>query len=432
MPGWLTCVVPWPANTPEHPIWRWRAPTFSSVPLATSLQGGQFAVPTPMKGSQRMPRKVAVVTAVTLLTGAMVAVSSYQAIASAATTPAAQPQPAPVVSAEMFAALQREQAKARLATDAKASGIEQKLRGGLGARFGGTWIAPGSSEIVVAVTDASKAAEVRAAGATPKVVARSESQLAGAKSTLDSKAATAPAAVSGWYVDVATNSVVVQASAGGVDAAKSFVTTSGVAADSVRVVVSEEKPRTLADIAGGDAYYINNSARCSVGFPVVGGFVSAGHCGRPGARTTGANGAAQGTFQASTFPGHDYSWVRVNSGWTPQGLVNQYNGSAAVVSGSQEAPVGGSICRSGSTTGWHCGTLQAKNSTVQYAQGSVSGLTRTDVCAEPGDSGGSFMWFNQAQGVTSGGSGDCKSGGTTFFQPVNPILQAYGLRLVTR
>jgi streptogrisin C len=384
-----------------------------------------------------MPRKVAVVTAVALLTGGMVAAFTHQAIASADTTPAAKPKPAPAASTELLAALQRdlhltaEQAKARLAIDAKASGIEQKLRGGLGARFGGVWLTPGANEIVVAVTDESKAAEVRAAGATPKVVKRSESQLAAAKSTLDNKAAGAPKSVAGWYVDVATNSVVVLASAGGVDAAKSFVTTSGVAADSVRVVASEEKPRTLAYISGGDAYYINNSARCSVGFPVVGGFVTAGHCGRPGAQTTGSNGTAQGTFQGSTFPGNDYAWVRVNSGWTPRSLVSQWNGAASVVMGSQEAPVGASICRSGSTTGWHCGTLQAKNSTVQYAQGTVSGLTRTDVCAEPGDSGGSFMWINQAQGVTSGGSGDCKSGGTTYFQPVNPILQAYGLQLVT-
>lgn len=31
--------------------------------------------------------------------------------------------------------------------------------------------------------------------------------------------------------------------------------------------------------------------------------------------------------------------------------------------------------------------------------------------------------------MTSGGSGNCSSGGTTFFQPLNPILSAYGLTL---
>ncbi len=53
------------------------------------------------------------------------------------------------------------------------------------------------------------------------------------------------------------------------------------------------------------------------------------------------------------------------------------------------------------------------------------------MCAEPGDSGGSFISGSQAQGVTSGGSGNCTYGGTTYFQPVNEILRVYGLTLVT-
>ncbi|MCW2640579.1 MAG: Streptogrisin-C [Dactylosporangium sp.] len=384
-----------------------------------------------------MPRKIAVASAVALLTGGLVAGFSYQAIASAGTDATAGSKPVPAASPEMFAALQRdlhltaEQAKVRMTADAKATRVERTLRSGLGARFGGAWLTPSADQIVVAITDASKAAEVRAAGATPKIVTHSESQLDATKSTLDSKTAGAPASVSGWYVDVATNSVVVLSSPAGLDATKSFVAASGIATNSVRVIASEETPRPLADVRGGDAYFINNSGRCSVGFPVVGGFVSAGHCGQPGSSTAGPNRAAQGTFQASSFPGHDYSWVKVNSDWTPRGVVNRYDGSTIAVRGSQEAAVGAAICRSGSTTGLHCGTVGAKNSTVRYPQGSVSGLTRTDVCAEPGDSGGSWISGDQAQGVTSGGSGNCTSGGTTYFQPVNPILSTYGLRLVT-
>jgi streptogrisin C len=75
--------------------------------------------------------------------------------------------------------------------------------------------------------------------------------------------------------------------------------------------------------------------------------------------------------------------------------------------------------------------VQAKNQTVNYQQGSVSGLTQTNACAEPGDSGGSWVSGTQAQGVTSGGSGNCTSGGTTYFQPVNEILSVYGVSLIT-
>jgi streptogrisin C len=382
-----------------------------------------------------MPRKVAVAAAVTLLTGGLVAAFTHHAVASAGTETKASTVAA--VPPEMLAALQRdlrltpEQAKTRLMADAKATRIERDLRGRLGAQFSGAWVTSSADQVVVAITDASKAAAVREAGATPQVVSRSENQLNATKSTLDDKGAAAPAGVSGWYIDVATNSVVVLAPATAIASAKTFVAASGVAADSVRVVAAEETPRLFADVRGGDAYYINNSSRCSIGFPVQGGFVTAGHCGQPGARTTGSNRATQGTFQASSFPGRDYAWVKTNSNWTPRGVVNRYNGGTVPVKGSQEAPVGSAICRSGSTTGWHCGTVGAKNSTVRYPEGSVSGLTRTNVCAEPGDSGGSWISGDQAQGVTSGGSGDCRSGGTTYFQPVNPILSTYGLKLVT-
>ncbi|MEU3416413.1 S1 family peptidase [Streptomyces sp. NPDC006658] len=79
----------------------------------------------------------------------------------------------------------------------------------------------------------------------------------------------------------------------------------------------------------------------------------------------------------------------------------------------------------------HCGTVLATNETVNYSQGAVYQLTKTSVCAEPGDSGGSFLTGDQAQGVTSGGWGNCSSGGETWFQPVNEILSRYGLTLHT-
>jgi streptogrisin C len=68
---------------------------------------------------------------------------------------------------------------------------------------------------------------------------------------------------------------------------------------------------------------------------------------------------------------------------------------------------------------------------VNYPEGTVTGLTRTDACAEPGDSGGAWLAGDQAQGVTSGGSGDCTVGGITFFQPLTEILEVNGLTLVT-
>ncbi len=57
----------------------------------------------------------------------------------------------------------------------------------------------------------------------------------------------------------------------------------------------------------------------------------------------------------------------------------------------------------------------------------MTGLIKTTVCAEGGDSGGSLYAGTRAYGLTSGGSGNCSSGGTTFFQPVTEALGVYGV-----
>ncbi|MFB9905572.1 S1 family peptidase [Allokutzneria oryzae] len=355
--------------------------------------------------------------------------------AAALTLPASAAPSETVASPEMLTAMQRdlglsaEEATARAANEMKAAETEASLRGALGDSYAGAHFANGKPRLIVSVTDASKADAIRAAGAEARIVARSASQLDAIKSTLDNADRSAEG-VSGWYVDTVNNRVVVTAKSTA-DGEK-FVKASGADASAVTVVRSDEAPRPLHDTRGGDAYYLYfGLGRCSVGFPVQGGYVTAGHCGSAGTQTWGHNMVASGSFRGSSFPGNDYGWVATNSSWVSRGVVNRYNGSTVAVKGSTEAAVGAAICRSGSTTGWRCGTIEAKNQTVNYAEGTVKGLTRTNACAEPGDSGGSWLSGNQAQGVTSGGSGDCTAGGIVFFFPVNPILKAYGLRLVT-
>lgn len=340
--------------------------------------------------------------------------------------------PALLHAMERDLGLNQRQARHRLANEAEAGATAGRLRADLGADFAGAWVGGAESgTLTVATTDSGDAAAIRARGARPLVVSHSLASLDAAKAGLDRAAARhATTDTPVWYVDVRSNSVVVQAVRPA--AVGPLLAAAGVDRSLVRTVRSAERPRPLYDLRGGDAYYIDGRTRCSIGFPVTRGtqqgFASAGHCGQAGSTTTGSNQVAQGTFQASIFPGNDMSWVATDSNWTATPYVN---GSSVQVAGSTQATVGASVCRSGSTTGWHCGTVQQLNTSVTYQEGTVSGVTRTSVCAEPGDSGGSFISGSQAQGVTSGGSGDCTSGGTTFFQPVNPILQTYGLTLAT-
>ncbi|QOC93006.1 S1 family peptidase [Micromonospora craniellae] len=338
------------------------------------------------------------------------------------------------VDAEVVEAMRRDlgldqaQVAARLKTERWASGVVDQLRSDLGGDYAGSWLSADGGQLNVAVADAAQAQRVRATGAVPKVVERGVGQLDALKTRMDRTAGRA-GNVSGWYVDVATNSVVVLAAPGAEDAGWRFVARAGVPRQAVRMA-TEEQPRLFADVRGGEPFFVG-SGRCSVGFAVVGGYVTAGHCGRVGARTSGPDGEVQGVFRASSFPGDDWAFVQVNQNTRVLPEVTDFRGGIARVAGSREVPAGSSICRSGSTTGVRCGTVLARNATVRYPEGLVSGLVRTNVCAEPGDSGGSWISGNQAQGVTSGGSGDCVRGGTTFYQPVNEILQRNSLTLLT-
>ncbi|MFE6815925.1 carbohydrate-binding protein [Streptomyces sp. NPDC057677] len=327
--------------------------------------------------------------------------------------------------------LTRSQALTRLANEAEAGATAARLRQGLGGAFAGAWVDGAEAGVLtVATTRAADTTAIRATGARALLVTHSLTALERAKQRLDRSAGTdAPVR----YVDVRANVLVVEETRAGAGAR--LVRATGVPRELVRVVRTGQAPRPLYDIRGGDAYYMGGGGRCSVGFAVTRGttqgFATAGHCGRAGTATSGFNQVAQGSFQASVFPGNDMAWVAANTNWTSTPYVKGSGGGNVQVTGSVLQPVGSSVCRSGSTTGWHCGTVQQHNTSVTYPEGTISGVTRTTVCAEPGDSGGSYISGSQAQGVTSGGSGNCSSGGTTFFQPLNPLLQTYGLTLKT-
>ncbi|MDG4764972.1 ricin-type beta-trefoil lectin domain protein [Solwaraspora sp. WMMD406] len=351
-----------------------------------------------------------------------------------ADSPAADSPAAGALPAEQLAALRRdldlttEELTTRLAVERLAPSIERRLRAELADTYAGTWVAADGRTVVVGVTDPARADRVRAAGAQPRIVARKLAELDRLAAGLDRRAATASPAVHAWYVDPVSNTVAIQAA--NATAATTFARAAGLPVDAVSAVVSADAYRPVYDIRGGDQYVINNSVLCSVGFAVAGGFVTAGHCGGVGASTAGS-GVAQGTFRGSSFPGDDYAWVQTNANWVPRPWVNNYGGGTVTVTGSQEAAVGAAVCRSGRTTGWRCGTITAKNVTVNYSGQLVYGLVSSTACAQPGDSGGSFLAGTQAQGVTSGAGGTCGSGGTTVYQPVNEILSRYGLTLTT-
>ncbi|WP_416985226.1 S1 family peptidase [Streptomyces sp. T028] len=392
-----------------------------------------------------MRRKIATLVSLSALLAAATLGSTGSVTASAAPAPESRAAAhagaldAVVTAMSRDLGLSKAEARQRLSQEAAAARTTPKAERAAGKSYGGSWFDPASGKLVVAVTDTSATTAVRRTGAATVVVAHTARQLDAAKAAIDAAAKKhkAPPGVSSWRVDPRTSSVVIEVRADSAQdpAVRAFVTQAEQRGTPGIVTVhrtTAAAPTTLsAGTVGGDPYY-SHGIRCSIGFSVIGGFITAGHCAQVGAAVYGWDNSYIGTFQRGNFPTLDMAWVSVGSGWWTVPVVLGWGTVPdALVRGSTEAPIGGSVCRSGSTTHWHCGTILGKNETVNYSEGSVIAMTRTNVCAEPGDSGGSFISGDQAQGVTSGGWGNCTSGGETWFQPVNPILWAYGLTLQT-
>lgn len=319
-------------------------------------------------------------------------------------------------------------AATRVAAQPSQATLAGTLTRTLGAKAAGSYLDPATGALVVAVTDASAAKLVTAKGAKAKVVSRSAAELAGVTAALG-KAPLTPG--TSWGVDPVTNQVVltVTAAAPAVKAA-TLVATARTYGSAVRVQRSGAGFGTQA-LEGGDAIYTDSGGRCSAGFNTTGGVVTAGHCtaGYPSWTVTG--GGYLGESAGTSFPGNDYGLIN-NAGQPASGSVYLYNGTSQGISGAGDAVTGQSICKSGSTTGLTCGTVQATGVTVNYAEGSVYGMVQTNVCTQPGDSGGSWFSGSTAIGITSGGTvGACsQSGFQSFFQPVTEALSAYGVSLI--
>lgn len=308
------------------------------------------------------------------------------------------------------------------------AGLAATLATRLGDSSPGSYM-DSSGQLVVTVTNEADAAAVRAAGAQARVVARSASQLRAATAELDRTAAFPGTS---WGVDPITDQVVVTADSTVTGAAlerlKSVVGGLGAAA---RLERTAGQYRTT--IAGGEAI-IGGGVRCSLGFNVkkagTAYLLTAGHCGNVASTWATSGGQVIASRVGTSFPNNDYSLFQYTSSIDRPGTVDLYNGTQRDVSAAGNPVVGQTVGRSGSTSGFHRGTVTQLNTTVHYSDGTtVNGMIATTVCVEAGDSGGPLFANNTALGLTSGGSGDCTSGGQSFYQPVTEALSVYGVSI---
>lgn len=371
------------------------------------------------------------------------------------------------ISAEMRFALQRDlgimpgQIPQYLEAERRAVRAQNEARAALGDSFAGAWLERnrlGEYDLVVATTQTGRLGAARALAPQARVVRHSAAQLDAAAARLNAAAGRATAArrtgstpagaagpdkrIHSWHVDVRGNRVVVIADHGAASVAKAFVAAAGADPAMVAIETSADRPQPTVDIRGADRYSMPNGS-CSVGFAVTRGtetgFATAGHCAPAGTQAwTGPSNYLIGTVIASQFPGADIAWIRNDypGYWAVRPWTNLYNGTNRNVIGNMEAPVGAAICRSGATTGWRCGSMVAKNATVNTTGGLVYGLHESTACGGFGDSGGPFFTpAGEAQGVYSaanipaGSNDNCAVAVRSWHQPIQPLLNSYGLTL---
>ncbi|MBW3085950.1 hypothetical protein KEM60_02161 [Austwickia sp. TVS 96-490-7B] len=338
--------------------------------------------------------------------------------------------------------LDKETATKRVEAQGEFSSRAQRVTDELGGDSAGSYIDQKRGVLVVQATkdDAKNKVQdkVKNKNTEIKVVARSMSTLEDQAKKLTEKLGDKLVSA---RVDVPNNKVVVAVKKDQVNPAKE----AAKGMDGVDVEGAEAIPEPQADLYGGQQYELARTM-CSTGFMGTKDgkdvLITAGHCAELSPNLT-RQGQPLATVAEFTWPQNDMAYAFLAPGWTGQPGVDKWNGRGVGVKGSQEAPVGAAVCKSGRTTGWTCGTITAKNVTINYSgSGRMGhGLTQSNTCTEGGDSGGAWIAGDQAQGIHSAGGavplqpgapacGKNKDrGNTAFFQPINPLLQKYNLQL---
>ncbi|QLY34973.1 protease [Nocardia huaxiensis] len=309
--------------------------------------------------------------------------------------------------------------------------------------FAGAWLDEAGKAIVALADgpgiDAARKA-VQDAGYTVKDVAKSESTLRSEKNAFLKWMEGQPAEVSGQIrgvaIDTVNNTLAVRADQIGLQL-PGFANSARVIVMAAPPVAGETVDIPKADaiastgtgaIAAGDAYASvagRMSLRCSMGFNgldhdnyVVN--ITAGHCNPNIAATNGGEnspgvfelvndkvGQQLGRFEKSVLGNQDYSIVRVfdtTGDRFENNLVRVPNAAPIGITGVAIPVVGAPVCKSGSRTGFSCGTVNAVDQTVQVGDRLLTQSFSANICALPGDSGGPIVTGTLALGISSASS----------------------------
>lgn len=360
--------------------------------------------------------------------------------------------------------IERKNAINRLIAEEQASDIYRKVKSLEG--YAGAWFDEEANQLIVATNRIENFKMLKKLGTNPILVAWSLEELESTHSRLLQQ----PDLLrEGWvhalYVDYKKNRIIINAAPGQINAVTASLkikknSLPDFAFDQIEVIDTPVSLELNRAIRGGDGtrnstFEQNPSGNgyypCTTGVMVENGFYTAGHCGSAGDEFRfSADYSYLGTVEESSYPGSlntdgDIAWIRLAPSWTPNSSVNAYSQGVTPIpakwAGSNESPVGATVCRYGQTSGGpHCGLVKAKNKTL-YAGlgiGYIKGITEVSgSCSSDGDSGGPWLSAggNQIQGTNIGRSegNTCPNtnppsindGRLTYFQPILRHISKY-------
>jgi hypothetical protein len=195
------------------------------------------------------------------------------------------------------------------------------------------------------------------------------------------------------------------------------------------------EPGLLAPhIAGGDTFNAGAlGGRCLIGFNARAGityfFLAAAHC-VPAVGATVYAGTGTGTVLgvvAARHPSSDFALVRYTNGSIAKpSAVDLYAGGLQAITSFGSGTVGQAVRRTG-PNGVRSGTITSLNVTINYAGGTLYNMIRTTVCSEPGESGGPLFAGTVGIGINWGGSGNCATGGASYYSSARRAATTYGV-----
>lgn len=363
--------------------------------------------------------------------------------------------------------MDRDQAIERLAREEMAAETYLLIRSAQLPGYAGAWFDDTSLSLQVATNDPAERKLIEHLGGRPVLMAFSLSELETVRTRAQSLLS-GNVAVRESHIDYKTNRVVIGVAPSHLQQAQSTIGMLSQQTDMIQV--SESKGHILTssgNVRGGNGArnYTWQQAHpdhesypfpCSIGASVEGGYVTAGHCGRTTHEMRTPSGQSLGEVKGSTLTiwgtylhGEDGAWVETVSGWTPSPQINGYDDGIfsipATWAGLLEAPIGGTVCRYGQTTGGpHCGQILEKNkdfpSSGRYGFTTASG----SICTVDGDSGGPYLTpLGQMQGMNHGAFFPGEDPENTcpddppippdyvIFQPIWPTLNRFSRNMLT-